>query len=106
MKKKSKVKGSGGKGKPRTRPYPYEFRLKIVRLYLEEGYSARILHEHFGLSTHTVVRWVRAYRQKGPDGLVAKERSGSKPKLTGAVKRRIVGMKKSHPEYGPRCLSR
>ena len=56
MKKKVKGKGRAVKGKPRTRPYPYEFRLKIVRLYLEEGYSARILHEHFGLSTHTVVR--------------------------------------------------
>ena len=32
-------KGRVVKAKPRTRPYPYEFRIKMVRLYLEEGYK-------------------------------------------------------------------
>ena len=105
MGKRDKAKGGAGKAKPRTRPYPYEFRLKIVRLYLEEGYSAKVLHEHFAISTHSVTRWVKAYRAQGAEGLVAKPRIGSKPKLAGAVRRRIIGMKKSNPEYGPRRIS-
>jgi transcriptional regulator with XRE-family HTH domain len=83
MNKQVKGKVKSGKIKPRTRPYPYEFRLKIVRLHLEEGYSAKVLHEHFGLSTHSVTRWAKAYRQQGPDGLIAKRRGGCKPKLAG-----------------------
>ena len=41
MDKRTRTKGGWGKAKPRTRPYPYEFRLKMVRLYLEEGLSGR-----------------------------------------------------------------
>jgi transposase-like protein len=54
-----------GKGKPRTRPYPYEFRLKMVRLYLEEGYSTTVLREEFGVSSHSLHRWAKAYREQG-----------------------------------------
>jgi transposase len=52
-----------------------------------------------------VQRWVKAYRQQGTEGLIAKPRTGAKPKLNEAVKRRIVGMKKKHPEYGPRRIA-
>ena len=78
MVKRTRAKGRGGKAKPRTRPYPYEFRLKMVRLYLEEGYSTSVLREHFGVSHHSVTRWAKAYREQGPDGLLAKPRPGAK----------------------------
>jgi len=61
MRKKGKNKGRAGKSKRRTQPYPYEFRIKMVRLYLEEGYSSPVLQEQFGVSGHSVVRWVKAY---------------------------------------------
>ena len=105
MVKRARAKGRGGKAKPRTRPYPYEFRLKMVRLYLEEGYSTSVLREHFGVSHHSVTRWAKAYREKGPDGLLAKQRPGSKPKISPVVKKRIVKVKKSHPEYGARRIA-
>ncbi len=41
MGKRGESNGRVGKGKPRTQPYPYEFRIKMVRLYLEEGYSTK-----------------------------------------------------------------
>ena len=69
MVKRSNAKGRGGKVKPRTRPYPYEFRVKMVRLFLEEGYSTSILRESFGVSSHSVHRWARAYREQVPEGL-------------------------------------
>ena len=105
MGKKDKAKSRVGKAKPRTRPYPYEFRIKMVRLYLEEGYSTSVLREQFGVSCHSVQRWVKAYHQQGTEGLVAKLRTGAKPRMTEVVKSRIVGMKKKHPEYGPRRIA-
>ena len=105
MKQKVKRKSRAGKFKRRTQPYPYEFRKKMVRLYLEEGYSTTVLREHFGVSSHSVIRWVKAYRERGSQGLVAKPRSGAKPKLNESVKQQIVGMKKKHPEYGPRRIT-
>ena len=105
MVKRSNAKGRGGKVKPRTRPYPYEFRLKMVRLFLEEGYSTSILRESFGVSHHSVHRWARAYREQGPEGLLAKQHPGAKPKISSAVKKRIVKVKKSHPEYGARRIA-
>jgi hypothetical protein len=50
MGKRGKSRGRVGKAKGRTRPYPYEFRIKMVRLYLEEGYSTTVLREQFGVS--------------------------------------------------------
>jgi transposase InsO family protein len=105
MRKKRKSKGRVGKAKRRTRPYPYEFRIKMVRLYLEEGYSATVLRDQFGVSGHSVQRWVKAYREQGSDGLIAKLRTGARPKLSGSVKHQIVGIKNKHPEYGPRRIA-
>jgi transposase-like protein len=72
MIKKAKGRGRFGKVSRRTRAYPYEFRLQIVRLYLEEGYNTSVLREQFGVSNHSVQRWVKAYRQQGAEGLVPK----------------------------------
>jgi transposase len=47
----------------------------MVRLYLEEGYSATVLRDQFGVSGHSVQRWVKAYREQGSDGLIAKLRT-------------------------------
>lgn len=105
MKKKGKRKGRAGKVKQRTRPYPFEFRLKMVRLYLEEGYSVSILQEQFGVSGHSIQRWVKAYRSLGESGLHAKQRAGVKTSVPGKVRQRIVEMKRRHPEYGPRRIT-
>jgi transposase InsO family protein len=105
MGKKIKGRGRSGKSVRRTRPYPFEFRLKIIRLYLEEGYSTGVLQEQFGVSSHSVQRWVKAYREKGSDGLVAKSQSGTKSRMPEAVRGRIIGMKKKHPEYGSRRIA-
>ena len=105
MGKKAKARGRVGAARCRTRPYPYEFRLQIVRLYLEERYNTTVLREQFGVSSHSVHRWAKAYRRQGAEGLVSKLPPGAKPKLTEAVKNRIVGVKRSHPEYGPRRIA-
>lgn len=70
--KKEKGRRGGGQRRPRTAPpYPTEFRLKVVRLFMEEGYSAPLLSQEFGISTYSVHRWARVYRERGAAGLVA-----------------------------------
>lgn len=55
-------------------PYPFEFRLKVVRLYLEEGYDASLLAQEFNISDYSVYRWSKAYREHGEEGLCSKSR--------------------------------
>jgi transposase-like protein len=61
--KKQKKRGrepGGVKRAYRTLAYPVEFRLRMVRLFLEEGYSTTLLCEQFGVSGHSIHRWARA----------------------------------------------
>jgi len=64
-----------------------------------------VLRDQFGVSEHLVFRWVKAYRQQSTEGLAAKLRTGAKPKMPKTIKRRIIGMKKKHPEYDPRRIA-
>ncbi|MBW1648476.1 MAG: helix-turn-helix domain-containing protein [Deltaproteobacteria bacterium] len=74
--KNPKRAGSRSRKKPaRTHAYPFEFRLRVVRLHLEEGYSRALLAEQFGISTHSIQRWVKAYREGGDDALHPKPRT-------------------------------
>ena len=89
----------------KTLAYPVEFRLRIVKLFLEEGYSARLLVEEFGISTHSVQRWVKAFRLKGAEGLVPKCPVGGKGRVADEVRQQAVALKAAHPEYGPRRIT-
>ena len=105
MKKRKKRSSSRSKRKARTLAYPVEFRLRLVRLYLEEQYSASLLREEFGVSAHSVQRWVKAYRQWGVEGLEPKRPTGGKSRVPRQVRQRMVEIKTEHPEYGPRRIS-
>jgi len=100
MKKKSKRRATGARKGCRTLAYPMEFRLLMVRLFLEEGYSTQLLREEFGVSSHSIQRWVKAYRLHGADGLVPKRQLGSKSRVPDEVRRQAVAVKKNHPENG------
>ncbi|RPJ14873.1 MAG: helix-turn-helix domain-containing protein, partial [Deltaproteobacteria bacterium] len=63
---------SRSKRKSRPLAFPVEFRLRVAKLYLEEGYSSKLLAEQFGISTHSIHRWVKAYRLHGAAGLEPK----------------------------------
>ncbi|MFX1501262.1 MAG: hypothetical protein ACFFDH_09910 [Promethearchaeota archaeon] len=38
----------------RIPPYPFKFRLKLIRLYVEEGYPAPLVAQQFGISDYSV----------------------------------------------------
>jgi len=98
--------GRSRKKPARTYAYPYEYRLRVVRLHLEEGYSRPLLAEQFGISTHSIQRWVKAYREHGADGLHPKPRSGgSGRRVAPEIRQRILDVKTSQPQYGPRRIA-
>ena len=105
MKKKGKKRKSSAKTGSRTWAYPVEVRLRIVKLYLEEGYSTPLLSEQFNISRSAIRRWVRSYRQSGVEGLAVKPRSGGTTRVAPEVRERMMAVKKAHPEYGPRRIA-
>ena len=105
MKRRAKSGTSRAKRPGRTLAYPVEFRLRMVRLFLEEGYSAKVLGEQFGVSCHSIHRWVRAYRGQGAEGLEPKRHTGGSSRQSSEVRQRVINLKKEHPEYGPRRIA-
>ena len=101
-KKRPKRKGNPGR---RTNPYPFEFRLKVVKLFLEDGYPVSLIAEQFSISHHSIRRWSKSYREKGEQGLFAKERKPCGSKVPPVVTRSIVTLKKENPGYGGRRIS-
>ena len=104
MKKKTKSISRRAKKPRRTLAYPVEFRLRMVRLFLEEGYSASVLKEQFGVSAHSIHRWVKAYRSHGTEGLEPKRRTDDRTRQPAEVRRQVGGLKKAHP--GVHCRRR
>jgi transposase InsO family protein len=105
MKKKKKSPAESPKRSAKTWAYPVEFRLRMIRLFLEEGYSIPLLREQFGVSNHSIKRWVRAYQHGGAEGLEPKRQTGSKSRVPDQVRQQMVELKQVHPEYGPRRIA-
>jgi transposase len=105
--KKEKGRRGGGQRRPRTAPpYPTEFRLKVVRLFMEEDYSAPLLSYEFGISAYSVHRWARVYRELGEAGLAAPAvRSSTREGLAPHVKAKIVAIRREQPRFGARRIS-
>ena len=105
MGKKRKGSGNSTRRGRTAPPFPFEFRLRMVRLYLEEGYSAELLAKEFGISSFSVYRWSKKYGDLGEEGLRDQPRSSVRPRMAENVKDRIVDLKRSNPGYGTRRIS-
>jgi transposase InsO family protein len=105
MKKRKKTGAPRAKRPGVPHWYPVEFRLRMVRLHLEEGYGKPLLSEQFGVSQHSIRRWVQAYRRDGDEGLEPKRSTGGKKRFAAQVRQQMVAIKKDHPEYGPRRIA-
>jgi transposase len=101
----SKSPTTRAKRKNRTLAFPVEFRLRIVKLYLEEGYSPKLLVEQLGISTHSIQRWVKAFRLHGTQGLEPKRPVSRKRRVSAEVRQQGLEVKREHPEYGPRRMT-
>lgn len=105
MRKKTKSPATRNKKKPRTLAFPVEFRLRVVKLFLEEGYGTKLIAEQFGISTHSITRWVKAFRLHGAAGLEPKRPASRKGRVPEEVRQQAVAVKAAHPEYGPRRIT-
>ena len=94
-----------GKTHTKRRAYPFQFRLRAVKLYLEEGYQASEIAEHLGISTHSLYKWTKRYRESGEEGLRVKHRRKPKKRPPSAVREKIVETKRKHPGFGIKRIS-
>jgi len=101
VKKKSKRKESRyGKR------YGFEFKLRCVKLRLEEGIPVALLSKEVGASKDVIRRWARAYQERGEAGLRSRiVPEGSRRKLPGPVREKIVEIKKREPLFGVKRIS-
>jgi transposase InsO family protein len=86
--------------------YGLEFKRRCVKLRLEEGIPVSLLSKEVGASKSVIGRWVKAYQEQGEAGLrnpaVA---AGSRQKLPGPVREKIVEIKKREPLFGVKRIS-
>ena len=88
------------------RRYGFEIRLRCVKLHLEEGLPLSLLSKEVGASTDGIRRWVKAYQERGEAGLRNRGgSSGSRKKLPGPVREKIVEIKKREPFFGVQRIS-
>lgn len=80
--------------------YPFEFRLRVVKLFLEEGYGSQMLHEELGIGKSTITKWVKRYREFGEEGLKPNIRFQGKSRVHPKVKETIIDIKKENPTHG------
>lgn len=86
-------------------PFPIEFRLKVARLYVEDGYPAKLIAAQFGISDYSAYRLGKYYRLYGEQGLVDRPKNQSGSKLPAAVSQSIVDLKRQNPARGARRIS-
>ena len=97
-----------GKGKESRygKRYGFEFKLRCVKLRLEEGIPVALLSKEVGASKDVIRRWAQAYRERGEAGLrngvIA---AGSRRRLPGPVRQKIVEIKKREPFFGVKRIS-
>ena len=107
MESVEEVKGkSKGKESRFGKRYGFELKLRCVKLRLEEGLPVSLLSKEVGVSKDVVYRWVKAYQERGEAGLRNQVRSsGSRRKLPGPVREKIVEIKKREPFFGVQRIS-
>ncbi len=91
---------------------PMDQKVKLISLWLDEGYSITELSIQFGVSRKTIYKWINRYRIEGVTGLEDKSRAPqAHPNITERDKiERIIEYKLSHDKWGPKkiidCLER
>ena len=106
MEEVGEVKEKKGKENRYGKRYGFEIKLRCVKLYLEEGLPVSLLAKEVGASTDGIRRWVKAYQERGEEGLRSRAGSwGRRRKLPGPVRNKIIEIKKREPFFGVQRIS-
>jgi transposase InsO family protein len=99
-------KRSQGKESRYGKRYGLEFKLRCVKLRLEEEIPISLLSKEVGCSQDVIRRWTKAYEERGEAGLRSGVvPAGSRRKLPGPVREKIVEIKKREPLFGVKRIS-
>lgn len=102
----AKEKKTAPRGGRRAGPYPFEFRLRVVRLYLEEHYTAAMISKEMGIGKSSLQKWVKDFRRFGEEGLRNKFSNGKRGKPTpSGIKEKIIALKQKNPAHGSRRIA-
>ena len=104
------------RGKKRaSRAYPPEFRLRAVLMHKDNGLTQAEVARELGMSINTLNTWVLAYNQYGAASALLRAESASprarggggaaRSRLPGAVRRKIVELKKENHGWGGRRIA-
>ncbi len=101
----AKKRSKGKEGRYGKR-YGLEFKLRCVKLRLEEGIPVSLLSKEVGCSQDVIRRWAKAYEERGEAGLrKGVVPAGSRRRLPGPVREKIVEIKKREPFFGVKRIS-
>lgn len=104
--KKSKTKPRRQKPGSKRNRYSVEFKLRAVKLFTEEGYSAELVAEELGIGKSSLSTWTRQYRQEGMAGLKPRAPvTAPRAQVSPAVKKKAVELKKEDSTRGVRRIS-
>ena len=99
-------KRNKGKESRYGKRYGLEFKLRCVKLRLEEGIPVSLLSKEVGCSPDVIRRWARAYEERGEAGFRSGVvPAGSRRRLPGPVREKIVEIKKREPFFGVKRIS-
>jgi transposase InsO family protein len=99
-------KRNKGKESNYGKRYGFEFKLRCVKLRLEEEIPISLLSKEVGCSQDVIRRWTKAYEERGEAGLrKGVIPAGSRQKLPGPVREKIVEIKKREPLFGVKRIS-
>jgi len=99
-------KRSKGKESRYGKRYGFELKLRCVKLRLEEEIPLSLLSKEVGCSQDVIRRWTKAYEERGEAGLrKGVVPAGSRRKLPGPVREKIVEIKKREPRFGVKRIS-
>jgi len=102
--KRKRVKGNG-KRNPKAFRYDAEFKVRAVKLYLEEGYSAAIISQELQIAQNTLHGWINLYKADGEAGLQPHYSSSKRSSLSPPIRDKIVSAKKDNPSFGSKRIS-
>ena len=102
IKQRSKSKKEQCKNQIR---YTYEFKLKAVKLFIEEDYSAKFIQEQLGVGISSLNLWVKKYRELGENGLKPEDQTHRKPQSNPVIQNEILKVKETHTLFGCQKIS-
>jgi putative transposase len=81
-------------------------RTKAVLFYTERIKQTQEICALYDITSRTLRRWAKAYRENGPDGLVPKKTGPKHPKhsIKTALEQRILRLKQKHLSWGGRRI--